>query len=55
VQPLGAQGGVVAVTRIDNRRVAVDVEDAVSDIAEKLLEITLLPGLADPAGEQRRT
>jgi cytochrome P450 len=49
------QRGVVTVTRVDDRRVAVDVEHPARDVAEKLLEVALLPCLANPAGEERRS
>src|ERR1700704_3398548 len=52
LRSLRAQRGVVAVTRVDDRRVAVDVEHPARHVAEKLREVAFLPRLADTAGEQ---
>lgn len=51
VWAFGAEGRVVAVARVDDRRVAVDVEHPARHIGEQLLEVAFLPGLADAAGE----
>src|SRR3954469_21913916 len=52
MRPLSAESGVVAVTGIPERTVAVDVEHPAGHIAEQLLEVAFLPRLADTAGKQ---
>jgi len=45
--------GVVSVARVHDRRIVVDVENPARHIPEQLLEVALLPGLADTTGKQR--
>src|ERR1700716_4286644 len=52
MRPFHTERGVVAMSGVDDRRVAVDVEDPAGYAAEKLLEVAFLPCLANTAGKQ---
>lgn len=50
-----AEGGVVAVARVEPRVVRQVVEDARRHVLDQGVEVARVPGLADAAGEQRVT
>ncbi len=55
MRPLRAKRRVVAVARVDDGVVAVNVEHSAGDVTEELLETTWFPGLSDPTREQGRS
>jgi hypothetical protein len=51
VRTLRAQGGVVAVARVDDGVVAVGIEQPAGHVAQQLLETAFLPSFSDATGE----
>ena len=51
MRPLRAHRGVVAVARVDDGVVAVDVEHPAGDVTEEFLETAWLPKRFDTTGE----